>query len=98
MEHPNTLKKHIFGFLWSLILTFAALLITLRTNLPLGWKVTIIVTLAFFQLIIQLLYFMHLTEGDSKWIQVVNIVYGLFVAIVTVAGSIWIMLYNTMTH
>jgi cytochrome aa3 quinol oxidase subunit IV len=87
---------HIIGFIWSLVLTFAALWVTLKAPLAVSVKLTIIVILAILQFIVQLVYFMHINEGDTKIYQIINLLYGAFVAVVTVAGSIWIMLYSTM--
>lgn len=90
-------KHHVAGYAFSLVLTFVALFVALYTSLPASVKLTGIVVLAILQMVVQLIYFMHVTEG-SKIYQLLSLGYGIFVAIVVVAGSIWIMLYNTMTQ
>ncbi|MGA9172435.1 MAG: cytochrome aa3 quinol oxidase subunit IV [Thermoactinomyces sp.] len=89
-------KHHIIGFIWSLLLTFAALWVTLKAPIPVSLRLTIIVILAILQFIVQLVYFMHISEGNDKVFQIINLLYGIFVAVVTVVGSIWIMLYSSM--
>jgi cytochrome aa3-600 menaquinol oxidase subunit IV len=89
-------KHHIIGFIWSLLLTFAALWVTLKAPIPVSLRLTIIVILAILQFIVQLVYFMHINEGSGKVFQIINLLYGIFVAVVTVVGSIWIMLYSSM--
>jgi cytochrome aa3 quinol oxidase subunit IV len=96
-QHHSPTHHIIIGFIWSLVLTFAALWVTLKAPLAVSVKLTIIVVLAILQFIVQLVYFMHINEGNAKIYQIINLLYGLFVAIVTVVGSIWIMLYSTMT-
>lgn len=91
-------KKHLYiGFGLSLLLTFAALLVILETPWTVGMKLSIISFLAVLQFIVQLVYFMHITESfeDKVW-TIINTAFAVFVAVVTVFGSIWIMIYNTM--
>ncbi|WP_028776426.1 cytochrome aa3 quinol oxidase subunit IV [Shimazuella kribbensis] len=95
MEQHHSAKPHIVGYLFSLILTVLAFYVMLYTSMPMSWKITILLVLAVLQLLVQLFYFMHILEGDGAY-QVINVVFGIFVAVTIVAGSIWIMLYNTM--
>ncbi|MGP7819122.1 cytochrome aa3 quinol oxidase subunit IV [Niallia sp. 01092] len=80
---------HIAGFIVSLLLTFAAVGAK-YTDLPFKTIMWIIGTLAVIQALLQLVMFMHLTEGEGK-VQVINIVYAFFCAIVVAAGTIWVM-------
>lgn len=96
MSTHHSKKGHVFGFVASILLTFLALFIGIGTSLPRGMKLTAIVFLAIVQLLIQLIYFMHITEGKDRYYHYVNITFAVFTAIVVVAGSIWIMIYNTM--
>lgn len=83
--------KHIIGFLLSLVLTFAALWVALSSGLPLKAVIVIIVLFAIIQASLQLFLFMHVNEGDSGKVQTFNMVYSFFIAVVVVAGSIWVM-------
>ncbi|SDX12813.1 cytochrome o ubiquinol oxidase operon protein cyoD [Marininema mesophilum] len=93
-QHASA-KHHVIGFALSLVLTFVALFLVINTPLSAGLKLTAIIILAIFQMLVQLVYFMHVTEG-SKVYQIISISYGLFVAVCIVAGSIWLMLLNGM--
>jgi cytochrome aa3 quinol oxidase subunit IV len=95
-QHNHSAKPHIIGYILSLILTVLAFVVMLYTSLPMSWKITILLVLAVMQLLVQLIYFMHITESEDGVYQVINVVYGIFVAVTVVAGSIWIMIYNTM--
>ncbi|KUO95957.1 cytochrome aa3 quinol oxidase subunit IV [Ferroacidibacillus organovorans] len=87
--------KDIIGLVLSLALTFASLHIVLTHALPLGELITAIVVLAVFQLFVQLFLFMHLTEKTGTRSNIGALAFGLFVAFTIVAGSIWIMAFNS---
>ena len=96
MEQHHSAKPHIIGFIFSLILTILAFVDMLYTSLPMSVKIIVLIILAILQFLVQLIYFMHIWESKERVYQVINIAFGVFVAITIVAGSIWIMLYNTM--
>lgn len=85
--------SHVIGFLLSLVMTFAAIGVALKTSLPLNTIMWIIGTLAFLQAGLQLFMFMHLREGEGTT-QVVNIIYAFFIGIVTVVGTVWVMSFG----
>lgn len=94
-QHSNRFPvTQIVGFILSLVLTFAALFIALKTSLSFNAIMWIIGTLAVVQAGLQLFMFMHLKEGEDGVSQTVNVVVGVFLAAVTVGGSIWVMSFG----
>jgi len=89
---------HVFGFLLSLLLTFGAAIIALKTSLSSTLIIWIIGTLAIVQAALQLFMFMHVNEGEDGKTQVYNMIYGVFVALVIVIGSIWVMSFGMHSH
>jgi cytochrome aa3-600 menaquinol oxidase subunit IV len=85
---------HVLGFIASLVLTFAALGIALKTSLPFKTILWVIGSLAVIQAALQLYMFMHMNEGEDGKSQIINVIYGFFIAFVTVAGSIWVMSFG----
>lgn len=83
--------SHVIGFFMSLVLTFGAAWIALQSSLSMKAVMWIIGTLAVVQAGIQLYMFMHINEGDDKLTNNINIIYSAFIAVVIVAGSIWVM-------
>ncbi|UII56442.1 cytochrome aa3 quinol oxidase subunit IV [Cytobacillus spongiae] len=83
--------SHVIGFFMSLVLTFGAAWVALQTSLSAKAIMWIIGSLAILQAGIQIFMFMHLREGEDKITNTVNILYSAFLAIVIVAGSIWVM-------
>ena len=94
-QHSNGFPvSQVVGFILSLVLTFAALFIALKTSLSFNAIMWIIGTLAVVQAALQLFMFMHLKAGEDGVSQTVNVIVGVFLAAVTVAGSIWVMSFG----
>ncbi|QOR67073.1 cytochrome aa3 quinol oxidase subunit IV [Cytobacillus suaedae] len=89
---------HVVGFLASLILTVIAAAVALKTNLSFNVVMWIIGSLAIIQAGLQLFMFMHVNEGEDKKAQIINIVYGIFIALVIVLGTIWVMTSGHAAH
>ncbi|SFG90004.1 cytochrome aa3 quinol oxidase subunit IV [Sporolactobacillus nakayamae] len=85
--------KQVIGLFMSLALTFFALWIAVGLSLPVPVTITIIVGLAIVQAFIQLFMFMHVTEGTEPVHQLIGILFGIYVAFVVVAGTLWILAY-----
>ncbi|MGM0806571.1 MAG: cytochrome aa3 quinol oxidase subunit IV [Bacillota bacterium] len=95
--------KHLIGFVLSIVLTLFALWIALETDLSMTWILIIIFGFAFLQAALQLLMFMHVTENSTKSnltsrVQIGNILFAAFVAIVIVIGSVWVMAAGHAKH
>ncbi|MBP1154255.1 MULTISPECIES: cytochrome aa3 quinol oxidase subunit IV [unclassified Paenibacillus] len=89
---------HVFGFILSLLLTFSAAGVALRTSLPFHTIMWIIGSLAVVQAALQLFMFMHVSEGEDRHTQVINIVYGILMAVIIVLGTIWVMSFGDHMH
>ena len=93
--HSNTQKSfpvsHIVGYLLSLVMTVAALFTVFKTSLDSWTKLLIIAALAVLQAGLQLFMFMHISEGKDRDPKMVHTIYAIFMAVVIVAGSIWVM-------
>ncbi|EUJ45667.1 cytochrome aa3 quinol oxidase subunit IV [Listeria riparia] len=90
--------KHIIGFALSIALTLLAVWVVFESTLDKSVIVTVIFIFAFIQAALQLLMFMHMTEGKNARIQVGNILFAAFIAIVVVMGSYWVMEIGHMNH
>lgn len=97
-RHQTSPRPYVIGFVWSVILTTTAFSATELTH---GNRlIAVLVGLALAQLVIQLVYFLHLgQERGAKWNTLVFGFMGMVVAIL-VFGSWWIMShlnYNAMS-
>ncbi|MFD1674607.1 cytochrome o ubiquinol oxidase subunit IV [Alicyclobacillus fodiniaquatilis] len=89
----------ILGFVLSIVLTIIALWLHTNGRMGPGALVTTILILAVVQIVIQLFFFMHVTEtdGETAW-HAWFLALGLFLVIAIVAGSIWIMTFGTEAY
>lgn len=87
---PNSFPwSQVIGFLLSVALTFAAVWIGIRTELPYGTIVILVFALAFIQAAIQLFMFMHISEGENGVWQIGKMLSAAFIGLVIVLGSVW---------
>ncbi|KGX83450.1 cytochrome aa3 quinol oxidase subunit IV [Pontibacillus marinus] len=94
-NHNKFPWNHVLGFIFSIVLTLLAVWAALYSSLSITAIVWTIVTLALLQAAVQLFMFMHIGEGEGK-AQKGTIYFSAFIAVVIVAGSIWVM--NAMMH
>ena len=87
----ETTKSFVIGFIISIALTLAAYVAVVNKVLSGDILVTFILFLAFVQLVVQLLFFLHLgREPKPRWnLQVFLVAFSII--FVVVVGSIWIM-------
>ena len=91
VEYRHTLVSYTTGFALSLILTalaFAAVQFTWAT----GWSIIILLAfLAVLQLLVQLIFFLHLGEEKKPRWNLTSLLFASMVIIIIVFGSLWIM-------
>jgi cytochrome o ubiquinol oxidase subunit IV len=83
--------SHVIGFVISIVLTLIALwLVQSRAHSP-RWLLTVTLALAILQILVQLFFFMHITESHGPRWHAQMITIGFLFVLAIVAGSIWIM-------
>ncbi|MBO7743334.1 cytochrome o ubiquinol oxidase subunit IV [Paenibacillus sp. MWE-103] len=99
-EHENhgSLKAYVIGFIISIVLTVIPLLVVFETSMNKTGVIITIITMAVIQLIVQLFFFMHIREGEGPKYNVMALVLGLFIVLVIVGGSVWIMSFNSVVQ
>lgn len=94
----GSLKSYSIGFALSILLTILPIAAVVSDWFGRAATITIILIAAVLQFIVQLLFFMHLREGeDSKW-NVMALLCGTIILVLVVGGSIWIMTFNQVAH
>jgi cytochrome o ubiquinol oxidase operon protein cyoD len=85
------LKQYSIGFASSIVLTFAAYLLTVHHILT-GWALAyVIVGLALAQVVVQLVFFLHIGhESEPRW-NLLALDFTLIIVVILVIGSLWIM-------
>lgn len=86
-------RKQVMGFVFSLILTAAALLVYFL-DMSFTAGMTVLLITAFIQAGLQLVVFMHAGETKDKGAIYANIYYALIIALVTVLGTLLILIWD----
>jgi cytochrome o ubiquinol oxidase operon protein cyoD len=100
-------NKYIVGFISSLVLTAVAFILTQlflnsKSDPPFSYDVLVvlILSLAIIQMVIQLVFFLHVGEETKpKW-KLWSLLFGIMVVAIIFIGSLWIMYnldYNMMS-
>jgi cytochrome o ubiquinol oxidase operon protein cyoD len=87
----GSVKSYTIGFGLSVALTLAAYLLTVQAGAH-GWTLIYILSgLAVAQLLVQLIYFLHLNRESKPFWNTTVLVFAAGVVFVVVFGSLWIM-------
>ena len=85
-------KGHILGFIFSLVLTAVALAVYFY-DLSFTTGMVVLLVTAFLQAGVQLVMFMHAGESEDKKAVYTNVYYALFIALVTIFGTLLTMVW-----
>lgn len=86
-------RKQVIGFVFSLILTAAALAVYFL-DMSFHAGMTVLLVTAFIQAAVQLVLFMHAGETEDKGAIYTNIYYGVIIALVTIFGTLLCMTWG----
>lgn len=92
-EAHGTYRSYIIGFVLSIVLTLAAYFLVTEHVLA-GWTLIFaIIGLSIVQVLVQLLFFLHLGQEPKPYWNLISFLFMALVVGIIVAGSLWIM-YN----
>jgi len=92
-----TYKSYFVGLTTSIILTLAAYFSVTTKALPVCTTYIVLAVLAVVQILIQVIYFLHIgSEKGTRW-NLISFVFSLIMIFIIVAGSLWVM-YNLNTN
>lgn len=94
----GSVKSYVVGFLLSIVLTIIPIVLVVNHTLSGKPLIFVIVLLAVLQFLIQLFFFMHVREGDKPRYNVMALILGAVIVFTIVAGSMWIMSFNSMVQ
>ena len=88
--HSNAkYRAYIIGFVLSMITTVLAYILVVNNVLPKEILIYAVMGIAVVQLVIQLVFFLHLGQG-GRW-KLVTFIFAVLIVLIVVVGSIWIM-------
>lgn len=97
----GSLKSYIIGFLLSIVFTLIPFKLVMDHALATHVLILIVVAFAILQLLIQLIFFLHLsTKSEARW-NLMAFLFTILIVAIVVIGSLWIMYnlnYNMMDH
>lgn len=83
----------VMGFVFSLVLTVIALLVY-YVDMSYTTGMIILLVTAFIQASLQFVVFMHAGESEDKWAIYTKILYGIVLAVLTILGTLLILLWD----
>ncbi|MEH6941356.1 cytochrome aa3 quinol oxidase subunit IV [Bacillus sp. JJ722] len=86
-------KTHVIGFLSSIVLTLAAFSVV-ALDLSFTAEMAILIITAIIQASLQLFLFMHIGESEDKKDLYLNIIYAIFVGLVTILGTLFVFVWG----
>lgn len=97
----SSVKSYMIGFILSVILTGIPFWMVMSGGSSQGMTLGVVVACAVIQVVVHLIYFLHLdTKSEGGW-NMVAIVFSAVIILIVVVGSLWIMWnlnYNMMVH
>ncbi|AMA71503.1 MULTISPECIES: cytochrome o ubiquinol oxidase subunit IV [Aneurinibacillus] len=97
-EAHGSTKAYIIGFILSIVLTIIPLVLVLNHMMSRTALFVTIMVMAVLQFAVQLFFFMHIREGEKPRYNVMALVLGIVFVVTIVAGSIWIMTFNSQVQ
>lgn len=88
----GSLRDYLIGFALSVVLTVIPFWL-LMGDAPLGRNAiaAIVITLAVTQMVVHVVFFLHMKAGTEDGWSLTSIVFTLILVGITVAGSVWVM-------
>jgi cytochrome o ubiquinol oxidase operon protein cyoD len=87
----GSMKSYTVGFILSMLLTLASFGIVMTGLVPHSMRLTFIVVLAVVQLLVQLVYFLHMGSAPDQRHNVAIFICTVLLIVIVVAGSLWVM-------
>ncbi len=97
----GTQKSYIIGFILSIVLTIIPYTLVVNHLLTEDALIISIVFLGVIQLLVQLIFFLHLSSHPSQRWNLITFSFTVLIVVILVIGSLWIMYnmnYNMMEH
>ncbi|MCG2608310.1 MULTISPECIES: cytochrome o ubiquinol oxidase subunit IV [unclassified Acinetobacter] len=90
--HGNV-KQYTVGFILSIVLTIIPFGMVMAGGFDRGILITVIAITAVAQILVQLIYFLHMNSSSEQRWNVIAFVYTILTIAILLVGSVWIMNY-----
>lgn len=89
-EHGGSIKTYALGLALCCLLSALPFYWVMTAETPSMGLILAIMAMALIQIMVQLVFFLHLLEAGQQW-TVMALVFTLVILIIVVGGSLWIM-------
>ena len=87
----GSMRDYVTGFVLSVILTAIPFWLVMARPLEAGMTAAIIVAFAAVQIVVHMVYFLHMSpKSDDGW-TMTSLVFTIIVVVIMLAGSLWVM-------
>ena len=91
VEYHGSYRDYLIGFIASVVLTAIPFALVMMGLLPKEATALIIVAFAAVQMVVHMIYFLHLNpKSESGW-NMLAFIFTIIVVVIAVAGSVWVM-------
>ncbi|MEM8978120.1 MAG: cytochrome o ubiquinol oxidase subunit IV [Pseudomonadota bacterium] len=93
-DSHGSYRSYIIGFVLSVLLTAIPFYVVMAdVEIGLGWALAIIFGLGAIQIVVHVVYFLHVTvQAEQGW-QFMSLVFTAMLLVIILAGSIWVMFH-----
>ncbi len=89
-NHGST-RDYNIGFVWCLLLTGLSFYLIMEPTLSRPTTLLAVVGLAVLQLVVQMVYFLHMNRSDDEGWNLLSFAFTVVILVIVVALSIWII-------
>jgi cytochrome o ubiquinol oxidase subunit IV len=93
----GSVRSYVVGFILSVVLTVAAFGVVTQQLMGPTESIIAIAVLAFIQILVHLVFFLHMNTSSSQRWNVVAFGFTVMVAVIVIGGTLWV-LHNVGAH
>jgi len=93
----GSVRSYVIGFVLSVVLTAAAFGLVMQQAMGPTESVIAIAVLAFIQILVHLVFFLHMNTSSSQRWNLLSFGFAVLVAVILIGGTLWV-LHNVGAH
>ena len=93
----GSVRSYVIGFVLSVVLTAAAFGLVMQQVLGPTESIIAIAVLAFIQILVHLVFFLHMNTSSSQRWNLISLGFAVLVAVILIGGTLWV-LHNVGAH
>lgn len=91
-DHDHgTYRSYLTGFILSVILTVIPFGLVMTGVLPTSATVALVVGFAVVQIVVQMIYFLHMSPKSEGGWNLLALLFTLIIVVIVLSGSLWVM-------